>query len=386
MSYRPIYKLRSWVPNIMHLSYNAILNNPRCIHAMEEADLINMDDLSAHPGAIELLEKHEDKIDYSELSCNTEAIHLFEKLYKKKMFILTNEIINSAVIDITYDEFLKIYNGNKKKLSLCKIMENTNAISFIEKYFIDLLLDVKKCDNMEEYIKKTRLIESLCKNKNAIHILEQIDPKMLNIIKLAENEKGYKIFEKNENLRKSLFETTESDWLTYHGEESLKLVMKYYPEKIFEYDHWIALHYNSSDYAVDILLKNKEKLIYRLLCFNENPKIIEYFKKYKEKIDWKNIGYNKAAIELIEEKVYEGDNKNKLHEIFDFDRLVRNPEIFVLDRVAMQEQINKKSEKINSVSFVEELMQKVMHPDRVRRYLYEYEYDILDDTYVSNIE
>ena len=58
MSFRPIYKPRKWVPNIHHLNYEDIFNNERCIDEVIKQDLVNIVDICAHPGAIDLIEEN----------------------------------------------------------------------------------------------------------------------------------------------------------------------------------------------------------------------------------------------------------------------------------------------------------------------------------------
>jgi len=48
----------------------------------------------------------------------------------------------------------------------------------------------------------------------------------------------------------------------------------------------------------------------------------------------------------------------------------------------MQKEINKSM--VNDLSFVEELIRVTLTPERVNRYIKEYNYDILSDEYIQN--
>ena len=53
----------------------------------------------------------------------------------------------------------------------------------------------------------------------------------------------------------------------------------------------------------------------------------------------------------------------------------------------MKKQINNKNFDENGnllESFAEELIQKSLHPDRVKKYLLEFNYDLLEDEYIED--
>ena len=102
-------------------------------------------------------------------------------------------------------------------------------------------------------------------------------------------------------------------------------------------------------------------------------------KENKDKIVWELLSQNPSAIELLEEKALE--NCNSVYTNFDLKRLATNKAIYILDCEKMKENINKPLK--NGLSFVEELVQKILHPMRVELYMTKYNYDLLDDCYVE---
>jgi len=101
---------------------------------------------------------------------------------------------------------------------------------------------------------------------------------------------------------------------------------------------WCELSLNPS--AVDLLERNIDKINWRFLA--RNPSAVDLLRRHPEKIDWYVLSYN--------------------------------PSLFTYDYVAMK----------NSTSlFHEELIQKVLHPRRLIKYLEEYDYDIASEEYYS---
>lgn len=383
MSFRPLYKIRDWMPNINHLDYENILNNEHAIHELEKNDMVSVKDLSGHPEAIHLLERDAENIDYIELSYNPAAVHMFEKAYKKGNYIL---------MDYHYNFNKQNNKGEDIHRSIClhNVFENPAAVSFIERNF-GYLFDPHYRPSLVDYMYDLRrvLISALCKNENAIHLLEKIHPDYLNLESLLKNKNGYQILSKNEKLRTELFESGDTDWLCFHNEWSLKFLMSYNDSIIYEARHWMSLHYNESDYAVSILLKNIDKIDWDTLCFNKNPRVVELLRQNKDKINWKNICQNSSAIDLIEEKAREIQDLSYgvFYETFDISTLAENPSVFTIDTDAMKSQIDFADnpelplDEEPNISFVEELVRKTLSPQRMARYLRDYNYNIVSDEY-----
>jgi len=114
--------------------------------------------------------------------------------------------------------------------------------------------------------------------------------------------------------------------------------------------------------ALCILEEYPEKINWFRL--SSNPNAIHILEKNLDKVDWRNLSRNHRAIELLEQ------NQDKI----DWDKLVYNNSILVYDYDAMKQ--------ATSV-FHEELIQKVLHPRRLMKYLKEYNYDIACEEYYS---
>lgn len=393
MSFRPIYKPRCWVPSIHHLDYERVLNNPRCVNELEKQDMVNAFDLSAHPGAIHLIEKelnefkngniNDNNIDSYEIVNNTAACHLFQN-WNRNYGIYTN-----PYKDMSYETYLnmqkyKYYEINSEDLfecyldliklevidnDICKynIASNPNAISYIEKIF-------------PLYKNDERFISELCENENAVHLLKQVPIKLLDMNILVTNKHIFDII----TTRKITKYFTDSHWrLLCFNEGTVKIMEKYFYDKI----DWYVMCENPSDDAAELLEKNKDKIkdFKSKLATNPNPKAYKLFKELHWSSSTNDTLYNyisagnPAAIEDIEQKVL--SDPNSLYEIFDLDDLAENPEIYILDTDAMKNQINRK-EKKEDISFAEDLISHALAPFRVNKHVQEYNYDLLDDTYI----
>lgn len=58
MSFRPVYKLRSWMPSIQNMDYDSTIKNERSIDELISNDMFSVRDMSSYPAAIEILWRH----------------------------------------------------------------------------------------------------------------------------------------------------------------------------------------------------------------------------------------------------------------------------------------------------------------------------------------
>ena len=88
---------------------------------------------------------------------------------------------------------------------------------------------------------------------------------------------------------------------------------------------------------------------------------MELLKENPDEIYWNWLSSNPNAMELLKENTDE----------IDWQSLSKNYSIFTYDY-----------SKMNERPFVEELMTRVYHPDKLVYYLDKYQYDIGEDTYL----
>jgi len=100
--------------------------------------------------------------------------------------------------------------------------------------------------------------------------------------------------------------------------------------------------------AIHLLEKNQDKIDWEHL--SSNPNAIDLLNQNLDRINWENLSSNPNAIDILEK------NKEKI----DWKQFSKNPSIFELDYNALKERCN---------IYKEELMQKVMHPSRIQKYL-----------------
>ena len=120
---------------------------------------------------------------------------------------------------------------------------------------------------------------------------------------------------------------------------------------------WNNLSMNVNPEAIEMLKKNINKVDWSEL--SKNPNAIELLKENIDKVDWYRLSWNPNAIEILKA------NQNKIY----WHCLSRNPNIIQLD----YQQMTK-----NFEPFYQEIIAKVLHPDRILRYKELYNYNIRD--------
>ena len=145
---------------------------------------------------------------------------------------------------------------------------------------------------------------------------------------------------------------------------------------------WFFLSDNPS--AIPLLEKHKDKIDWNMLSGNVNA--IRMLQNHPEHICWSELSRNPNAIQILEDNLDKIDwnmlsynpNASSLIDLYcghiQLSALLDNPCIFELDYVALKRRIEP---------FVEELMMKCFHPNRLFYYLDTYGYDIGDDDYID---
>lgn len=380
MSLRPIYKFRPWfITHPSNLNYEKLLNNERCCDVLEKHNMVNIYDLSRNPGAIHLIENNLDLVNISELAANTGASHLLNKVFKMAIEELEND-----------------YFGNNCKIVIYNMVENPSAMHIIKQMFYQTCTSLH--NNTINWKTNREFVKRLCYNENALELLEQLSPEILNFEALAENENAVCLMEKWIDYWKNI----PYIWSKLCFNKNAIELIKKYPL----YINWFSIVQNESDEAIDILLENQQNIEIYLLSQNNNKRAYELYKKLiiREKVIHKEltngfgkryglrksdvwIAKNPRAINDIEIKLKLFENDIHLYSYYITELIqngiLQNPELYVLDYEAMQREINKSL--VNDLSFVEELIQIVFNPRRVEKYLINYSYDILSDEYICDI-
>jgi hypothetical protein len=126
------------------------------------------------------------------------------------------------------------------------------------------------------------------------------------------------------------------------NEELLQYLYKHHSQ----YIDWNYL--NTNPVAIDILLENMDKINYYQFSLNPHPKAVELLKQYPHRIDWENFSAHTKDYALIAQ-----------HNPILKDFIWTNPIIFDYKAIS----------KYKMDIIKEELMQNVLHPRRIERWL-----------------
>ena len=136
-------KLSDWV-DMDKINWSTLSKNPNAIHLLEQnQDKIDWYALSSNPNAIRLLEQHQDKINWLGISYNPNAIHLLEQNQDK---INWRGIYNNPNI-FTYD-YAKIEKFNAVEIQC--VNEYVNHPKMVRQFLYTH--DVDDIDNRDVYM------------------------------------------------------------------------------------------------------------------------------------------------------------------------------------------------------------------------------------------
>lgn len=276
-----LYKLRDWI-NENKLDWSTLSSNENAIH---------------------LIEANPDKIDWNWLSYNSNAVHLFKKNKDESRKHITCKI-NTSI------------NMNDSNL-IKEVEDKINLSMSREKYVLDYL--EKTPDKIAWYW--------LSCNPEAIYILEKNKDK-IDWVSMSRNPNAIHLLQ------------THLDESKRNGSEC----------KIC----WDYLCYNEN--AIELLKENfdnpigKRRIYWRELSMNPNPIAVSWLEKNQDKINWNNLSRNPSAMHLLEK------NPDKINWFY-FSGL---PEIFELDYNFLRKRMN---------IIKEELIAKALHPERIQSWI-----------------
>ncbi len=301
-----------------------------CDHSRAILEHLNFDILSSNTGAIPLLEKYINRVNWRSLSGNGDATHLLERNPHKIFFGWELSRYNKSLpfmrkyINRLDWEWLcanpyaaKLLEENPRKIHYETLCGNCAAVHLIEP-----LLETDAYGNYVHplYYKVDWVMLSL--NHGATHILEK------NVDKL-----DYWCLSMNKNAGHLLAQNLEKiDWCLASKNTGAYSLLEKHIDKII----WDWFSCNSE--GIGLLAKNLGKLDWK--NFSLNDKAIPILLQHLDKVDWDNVSRNTAIMEM-----------------------------FPLDYVAMKER-NK--------AFLEELVAVVYHPARLWRLSVEYECEFSD--------
>lgn len=310
--------------NLDKIDWNKLSLNPSAGELLEQnLHLINWKNLSSNPGAIHLLRKYPQKIHWKQLSKNPEAIHLLEQNLEKINWCLLSgnpkavQLLDKYFREQSICQYLfkmpNILSFRDLILKYYHLIEPRLNLEFFEIPVFSFLIQQEKPNFLEKYIKSQLNLNSkflelnpraihfiekhldridyfnLCKNTNAIHLIEEQDFMYLDMCLLSRKASAVPLLEKKKYRInwKSLSINTEASHL-----------MKYNLDKI----DWDDIAYNIG--AIPLIEKNLHRLSTRgWRILSKNPEAVPILKKNIHKIDWSSLSLNPQAIDLLKNNI-----------------------------------------------------------------------------------
>ena len=185
-------------PNKINWKYLSM--NPSAIELLKEnKDKIYWYNLSSNPNAIELLKENKDKINYRKLVFNENAIELIKDKIKEEQKLTEEEYNNLDYTNkICFDNLstntnaIELLKEHKDKIHWTLLSRNKNAIDLLIPKRIE---EIANNYDIIEYDPKMQLSKHLLStNKNAINMLQQ-DPDIINWEYISQNTNAIPIIE-----------------------------------------------------------------------------------------------------------------------------------------------------------------------------------------------
>ena len=258
-----LYKLKEWV-DPKKINWRDLVFKKNAIPFIEKhiglLDKCVLKVLSRNPFAVEMLEKHIDKISWNDFVNNPNSIHVVEK----NIDVCLNSLDWRGQIDLLrHPNFIHIINTNTDKildkllsincLSILACQQNEGYIDLLDKF-------MKKYPEKIPIVQSSHFWNSLCENPNAIHIIEQHLDKLTNYSWqiLAKNPSAIPILEKNTDR------LGESGWRNLSGNFNAIPILEKNIDKI----DWFSLSSNINGYK--LLEKYPENIKFYLFFDYDN--------------------------------------------------------------------------------------------------------------------
>ena len=327
-------------PNKINWKY--LSKNPNAIEILtNNQDKINWKSLSANWNAIRLLRNNKDKIHYARLSSNESAINLIKEKLKKEKQLTIEEYNNLDYSNkICFDTLssnpnaIEILKVNKDKIHWTFLSENVNALDLIKEKWDEEITNPN--DNIEDDPKSQISEHLLSTNENAINILKA-NQDIISWAYISQNINAINIISKkikyeNQHMTIDEYIKLEDNIIEPEYEPLNKICWK----KLSKNKNAIEL--------LKVKIKMKERMtIFKNIkphtSFEELNKTVSYYNNrwidkkpninidfdkkclfifLDENLDWSAICENNNAIEILKE------NQHKI----DWFSLSTNPSIF----------------------------------------------------------
>lgn len=334
---------------------------------------IHWTSLSTHADVV-YLEPHLDKVDWTTIGKNPNAMLLIEEHLEEQLDTLNWNILstNPSVISLLAKPHL--LNICEHKIDPYRLSENPNAIPFLEthpKHIIWFYLsgNPNAVPLLEKYPHQIEWF-TLSRNPNAMHLLTANQDKInWHMLCCNPNPEAMTLLTNTETI-----DIQYIDWGCLSSNPNALPLLEQYPEKVIWEDasHNFAIlpflekHLdqvdfeslcNHGDYTTPEVIEFLERHVDKLcdFCWDQlscEPNAVPLLTQYPDKISWKRLSRNPGAIPLLEqypEKISWNDlsaNPNAMHMLFR------------LDHEKMRQQ---------NALFKEELNTYVFDPDRMFR-------------------
>ena len=316
-------------PNKINWKYLSM--NPSAIELLKEnKDKIYWYNLSSNPNAIELLKENKDKINYRKLVFNENAIELIKDKIKEEQKLTEEEYNNLDYTNkICFDNLssntnaIELLKEHKDKIHWTLLSRNKNAIDLLIPKRIE---EIANNYDIIEYDPKMQLSKHLLStNKNAINMLQQ-DPDIINWEYISQNTNAIPIIENRlkyeSNIDIDEYINLQDNKICWKQLSNNINAIKLLKTKIKMKERLVLKIKITENNTIAEVCKNIN--YYKQIWKDKDPKIvidytnIRLFISIDDTLDWSALSVNINAIHILKE------NQDKI----DWCSLSLNPSIF----------------------------------------------------------
>ena len=313
------------------INWKYLSMNPSAIELLKEnQDKIYWYNLSSNPNAIELLKENKDKINYRKLVFNENAIELIKDKIKEEKKLTEEEYNNLDYTNkICFDNLstntnaIELLKEHKDKIHWTLLSKNKNAIDLLIPKRIE---EITNNYDIIEYDPKMQLSKHLLStNKNAIKMLEQ-DPDIINWEYISQNTNAIPIIENRlkyeSNIDIDEYINLQDNKICWKQLSNNINAIRLLKTKIKMKERLVLKIKITENNTIEEVFKNIN--YYKQIWKDKDPKIvidytnIRLFISIDDTLDWSTLSVNINAIHILKE------NQDKI----DWCSLSLNPSIF----------------------------------------------------------